>query len=112
MILTKCPHCEAAVLQAYDVHVSTQCIDFDWRPWTLDLEAMPDMLKTPAQKRRWVEERPYRLYLCILDFKHDTYTAAVDKPRGHVRQGVLFKPHSCEEKDVALYGKARTQEPG
>ena len=93
------------MIQTHDMHVKTNSIDFDWQPWTIDIEVVPDTLRTPAQKRRWAEERAYRLFLCVLDLERDTYVAAADKPRGKPRPGILFKPHSCEMKDMILYGK-------
>ena len=118
--LDRCHFCGEAVFKL-NLHTGPSGLtDIDWRPWTIEDEAAPThdengKALTKPTIRRWVEERPYRLGLVVIDLTSGTYQAATNRPRGALRPGALHKLHFCEEKGRVLYGirydKTPTRDP-
>jgi hypothetical protein len=107
--LSHCSYCGEAVFKLHLYSGPAGPTDIDWRPWTIEDETPPevdgkDRPLTASTLQRWVEERPYRLGLVVVDLAHGTYQAATDKPRGRLRPGALHKLHFCAAKESALYG--------
>lgn len=99
--LAQCPYCASPVFRMGEGSAH----DFDWRPWSLDDEIQPEGLKTAAQKRRWAEERPYRLSLEVINFQSGQHYLACDKAGRKPRSDVLYRAHWCDKKEWEFYEK-------
>src|SRR6266699_1517880 len=91
--LARCPYCDQPVWRVEPYGGPSGASDYDWRPWTLSDEFQPATLTTAAQKRRWAEERPYRLGLVAINFATGHCVAATDKPRQKPRDRALYRAH-------------------
>jgi len=101
--IARCDYCRGAVFRMGLKTSSWHKTDFDVSPWAPEDETAPTDL-TAAQTRRWWEDRPYRLSLCLLDFEDGTYRVAVHKSRQQPPSGqALFQAHWCAEKDLQLF---------
>lgn len=101
--IARCDDCGEAVWRvgAFWKHDFNE--DFDWRPWIIDISAMPETCNTPTRKRNWVREQPYRLGLACIDFQAGVYHFAQDRPKATPRSKVMFQPHWCEQKERRFY---------
>lgn len=102
--LIQCRHCGDPVFRMGLRTSSWSKTDFDWRPWCIEDEQIPESL-TAAQKRKWIDQRPYQLGLAVLDLKNGTYKVAVDKANQKRKPEVMYRHHWCEEKERQLYGR-------
>lgn len=115
--LRACPYCGAPVFHLRSQILPQSFWDFDWRPWCIEDEIMPDPPEKsergaqlgPAQKRawlrRWAEERPYRLSLVVANLTTGTFTLAVSRLKQKPPISALYRPHTCEEKEKALWSR-------
>lgn len=95
--LAKCPRCHQTALLVYGEASYRNLALFEPVPWSPLDEQNPDWeTMTDARRRQWLNQLPYKLAICYLDFDRGTWQLAVVRSNEKLRTGLpLWRPHAC-----------------